>query len=424
MIGVLTFLYALSFMNRQIPILMVDPLRQGLALSEVQIGLVTGFAFAFFYAVFGLPFGWLVDHYQRKLVFLLGMLIMSLATIYCGLATSFPELLIGRFMLGIGTAAIAPAAFSMISDSFASDRLAFASAAFSSGANIGSALALAGGGLLVSAVPAAGTRLPILGHVQGWQLVFLACAAPSFLFAWLVLTVREPSRTHPLARGFEELPASGILSFMRARKQFFICHFLAFSLLPASAIAVTVWMPTYLMRIYDLTPSQAGPAIALMVGIGCSIGGMSIGAVADRFFRRGVTDSHMRIYIPLVAFQLIALAGAVSTSNLYMCLAMTAFFYSTLSFSGVAVTALSTVTPGHYRGRVTAIFIMTFTLAGSGFGPLLTASVTRYVYGDETMLGWSMLTVNAFLLPLVALALFCGLRPYRNAIATRSCAHS
>lgn len=417
MVAVLTFLYCLSFLNRQMPLLMVDPLREGLALSEIQIGLINGFAFAAFYALFGLPFGWLSDHWPRRFVILLGTLIWCAAGIVCGLADSFEELLIGRFLLGIGAAALAPAAFSMIADSFPAERLALPSSVFSSGATIGSGLALAVGGLLIAAMPQVGIQLPLIGKLAGWQLAFLAAVAPCLLFWWLIFTIPEPPRQKPPHPVTAQAARPGLFTLIRPHKRFYLCHFAAFSLLPAGLIAVTAWMPTLLMRRYGLSPGEAGPAVALMVGVGCTLGSMTVGAITDRLFARGVADAHLRVYVPILALQLVTLALAVSTQNLYFCLAMTALYYTTLSFSGVAVSALGIVTPPAFRGRIIGAFVMTYTLVGSGLGPLLTASVTSYVFADDAMVGWSMLVVNAIVLPLVAALLIAALRPLRTAVA-------
>src|SRR3546814_2979831 len=138
-----------SYLDRHIISLMVDPIRQDLNISDFQIGILQGVAFSLFYAVFGLPMGWLVDRYQRRWVVYWGVTSWSLATAACGLSSNYWHLLIARFGVGIGEATLSPAAYSMIADIFPRHRLDFAMSVFGIGTALGGALALAVGGIMI-----------------------------------------------------------------------------------------------------------------------------------------------------------------------------------------------------------------------------------------------------------------------------------
>jgi MFS family permease len=127
MVAILVLLSALSGMDRQIFALMMEPIRLSLELTSFQVGLLHGLAFAIFFAFFGLVFGWAVDHFDRRRIIFVGVMIWSAAATGCGLASNFIQLAISRFSVGAGEAALNPASYSMISDAFPRNRCSCAS---------------------------------------------------------------------------------------------------------------------------------------------------------------------------------------------------------------------------------------------------------------------------------------------------------
>src|SRR5712692_5526989 len=164
---VLALLYALSFISRQIFSLLVGPLRRDLHISDTQISLLQGLSFALFYTFFGIPIGRLADIHSRRLIIALGMLLWSLLTAGCGLAQTFVQMLFLRMGVGVGEAALSPAAYSLITDYFPRRRLATAISVYSMGIYIGSGLSFLVGGLVVGyASTRAAWTLPLLGSVR------------------------------------------------------------------------------------------------------------------------------------------------------------------------------------------------------------------------------------------------------------------
>src|SRR5688572_4369774 len=139
----------LSYTDRQILSLLVDPIRAGLNLSDVQLGILHGTAFAVLYAAFGLPLGRLADLMNRRNLILVGVMIWSTATVACAWARSFEELLVARLFVGLGEAALAPAALSMISDLFPAERRGVAIGTFALGIVAGAGVAIGVGGTLL-----------------------------------------------------------------------------------------------------------------------------------------------------------------------------------------------------------------------------------------------------------------------------------
>ena len=190
---VLMLMYVFSFIDRTIISLLVGPMKRDLHISDVQMGLLQGTAFALFYTFLGLPIARLSDRHNRKSIIAIGVFIWSIMACLCGLARSAGQLFLARIGVGFGEAALSPAAYSMITDSFPRAKLGSAFSVYNVGITIGAGTALLVGGLVVGAVsrPGASYVLPIFGEVHAWQLVFIVTGAPGLLLPLLLLTDRK-----------------------------------------------------------------------------------------------------------------------------------------------------------------------------------------------------------------------------------------
>ncbi|MDD3799620.1 MAG: MFS transporter [Novosphingobium sp.] len=410
----LTALYSLSLMDRQLITLLVVDIRADLGVSDFQMGLLHGLAFALFYVTFGLAFGWAVDRYPRRAIIFLGVVFWSLATAAGGLARNFSQLLGARFGVGAGEASLNPAAYSIIADSFPKHRRAVALSVFGSGSYLGGAFAVALGALLIDSIPADGLSLPFLGHLPPWRIALIAVGLPGLVLAFLVWGVIDPPRQE--RRSNDVVGLRDALVFIGGRWRFFACHFIGFGLLAANAYAFGAWTPTYLIRKFELSIALVGlfsSTIVLVFGMG---GTVFSGWLIDKLFARGRTDIHLRFYIFCAAAQIAVLFAAAATDSLPLFLALNGTAMFLASYTGAAVAALQIATPNEFRGQVSAIYLFVFTLLGIGLGPTLIGAITTFVFRDDMMLGWAIATGGAILLPLAMLALFLGLGPMRRAV--------
>jgi MFS family permease len=175
--------------------MMVDPIRHDLRVSEVDMGTLMGFSFAICYAFSGLPIGWAVDRYSRRTIIFCAVATWSITSVLCGLASNYNELFLARMGVGVGEAALLPAGYSILTDSFPRKSLVTAQGIFASGAMIGGAVAKIVGGLVVGFVAHSATiHVPLAGEIHSWRLIFLITGAPGVLVALLVFTLPEPSR--------------------------------------------------------------------------------------------------------------------------------------------------------------------------------------------------------------------------------------
>jgi MFS family permease len=194
-LGLLTLVYAFNFIDRQIVTILAPYIKADLGLSDAQVGMLFGTAFALFYALFGLPLAKLADGWHRVGTLGIGLILWSALTAASAGAASFGQLALARIGVGIGEASAAPAAFSLIQDYFGRRRRATALAIYSSGIYLGAGVSVMAGGSIVAAWDAAYASAPAPLGLSGWQVAYLAAGLPGLALALLVLlTIREPVR--------------------------------------------------------------------------------------------------------------------------------------------------------------------------------------------------------------------------------------
>ena len=181
-VGVLTAANAFAFLDRQVLGLLIEPIRTDLGLTDTQISILIGFAFAIFYSVFGIPIGRLVDARSRRVIIAAGITVWSLATAACGLTRSFWTLFLGRIGVGAGEATLGPAAMSMISDLFPPERRGTAIAVFITGSAIGAGFATVFAATVFAVLEDfEQIDLPLVGAMRPWQIVFFVVGLPGLL---------------------------------------------------------------------------------------------------------------------------------------------------------------------------------------------------------------------------------------------------
>lgn len=413
---VLLVLCTVSFLDRQVISLMVDPIRRDLGISDFEISLLQGFAFGLFYAVFGLPIGWLVDRASRRWVIYGGVTVWSLAAAACGLAQNWLQLFAARLGVGAGEAALSPAAYSLIADMFPARRLAIAIAVFATGATIGTAAAVAIGGWIIAALgDAQFVHLPLLGDVRPWQAVFIVTGAPGVALALLAFAMKEPSRRGATPQtdkaGFPELVA-----FLRSRWRLFGCHFVGFGCLSMIGYGIGAWTPSYLIRHFGWSPGDVGGAMALVLLAGAIPGGLISGFAVDRMFAGGRTDAHLRYFMWAMLIPLTIGVGAFFVEDAFVFLALMTVVQFVLPFSGAASAALQIVTPNRLRGQVSSVYLFVFNMMGLGLGASLVAVFTDFVFRDPAAVGYAIASSVALLAPIAALLLGLGMKPLREAV--------
>jgi MFS family permease len=413
LIAVLTAIYTFSLLDRQIIALLVKDIRSDLHITDFQMGLLQGIVFALFYVTFGLFFGWVADRFPRRSVALAGIVVWSLCTAACGLARNFTHLMAARFGVGAGEAALNPAAYSLISDTFPKRRMATAISVFGAGAHIGGGLSYMLGGFLIAALPAAGLALPLLGVMHPWRIVMLLAAIPAVLLAPLMWTMVNPPRRERLEG---RTSVKDTIAFAVPRWRFLTGHFLGFGLMAAAANGYQAWAPSHLMRHFGLPIGEVGAILALIAIFAGIAGSLFSGWTVDRLFSRGRKDAHLLYFIVAAVTQLAGLCAGLTSNHLAVFFCCAALFQFSAGFAGVPAAALQLVTPNNYRGQISSAYLFFFNLIGTGLGPTMVGFYTTYVFHDDHKVGWAIALNAIIMLPLAIACFVFALAPMRKAV--------
>ena len=402
-LAVLTILYWFGTLDRQMSALLVTPIKQGLQLSDVQISLIHGLAFALLYMFANVPVGYLLERFARRTLLFVGALIWSSAAVASGLSNNFTQLFVARSMVGAGEAALQPTAFSMLADLFPPGRLSLPLSLFVLGGTLGSGMSFMLGGQIFEWIGRSNLiSLPAFGTLAAWQIAFIVTGAPGLLLAFLMFTVPEPSR-HATASGASY---AELWRLYRRHPRFYIAHGLGFALTMSFVTGLGGWNAAFLGRAFGWNLGQIGVWLGGTQMAAGVIGLAVHGVLADRLYRRGRRDAHLRYFtlmcliaapLGIAAYQMDDAWKMLALYNLgYFCL---------MAYPGIGPAALQIATPPALRGRASAIYLVLINLVGMVLAPLVIAAITDYVFADESRLGDSM-SVFAGCTTLMAAALF------------------
>lgn len=423
-VGVLTVTYIVSFLDRQIMALMVGPIKRDLGISDTEMSLLLGLAFALFYTILGFPIGRLADRASRRGIIAWGIALWCFMTAACGLARGYWTLFLARMGVGVGEAALAPSALSLISDYFPKEQRGRALSVYNAGVGMGAALAmLVGGGVIQYVSTQPPVTLPIVGQMYAWQTVFLVVGLPGLLMAALMMTVKEPIRRGKMtiqtaAGASEEIPVREVIRFMAKRWRTFGSHFVGMSVVTIIGYAYFSWLPTTFVRTWGWSIPQIsfvyGSIMMVCVPLGVLLGGW----VGDKLYQKGHKDGHMRsnlwgTWLFLVPFA--TLVPVMPTPE------VAAVMLVGQCIGGAWVTAtgaasLMMIIPNQMRAQITAAYYFVISILGLTLGPTAVALVTDFVFNDESKIRYSMF-LTCGLAGVFALAiLHYNLKHYRQGV--------
>jgi MFS family permease len=421
-VGVLTLAYILAFLDRQIMALMIDPIKRDLGISDTEMSLLLGFAFALFYTVLGLPIGRWADRGSRRAIIGWGIAVWCFMTAASGLARNYTMLFLARIGVGVGEATLAPSALSLISDYFPKEKRGQAISFYNAGVGIGAALALILGGQVIEYVSAAPpVVLPVFGELYAWQTVFFVVGVPGLLVALLMLTVREPFRRGKIkveGAASDEVPVGEVAKFLRQRWKMFASQFFGMSVVTILGYAYFSWLPATFIRTWGWTIGEISFAYGIIMLITVPVGANLGGWLADRFYKKGHKDGHMRanlwgvILLMAIPYPLVPLMPTPEGALVVLVFA---------SVGGAWVTAtgaasLMMVCPNQMRGQIAALYYFVLSLMGLTVGPSAVAVVTDFVFRDEMMLRYS-LALTCGVASVVAIGLLAyNLKLYRGVV--------
>lgn len=378
-LGILVVVYTMNFLDRQILGILAGAIKKDLALTDTQLGLMGGLAFAMLYSTLGVPIAWLADRSSRPRIMAYALGIWSGFTALCGLATGFWPLFLFRVGVGVGEAGGVAPAYSLISDYFPKYQRARALAVYSLGIPIGSGCGILFGGLIA--------------HAIDWRAAFLIVGAAGLLLAPIfAYTVRDPHRG-----GFDESgqpaatvapPAFGQVFRIVVRKSSFWLMALGAAMSSVCGYGVAFWLPSFFLRSMHLTLVETSLFYGAITFFGGCLGILAGGVIADKLGSRSRSVYPM---IPAVAFMVAmpTFFAAVNASSVV--LAFPLFLIPTalnLAWLGPVVTSVQHLVPAHMRTTASAMFLLINNLLGIAVGYYYFGAVSdllRPRFGDESL---------------------------------------
>ena len=415
MLAILVTAAMLSFVDRQILSLLVEPIKRDLGIDDFEMGLLAGPAFAVFYALAGIPLGWLADRVDRGRLMALGIVAWSGMTVLSGFAGSYLQLFAARIGVGIGEATLGPAAYSLIADRFDRARLPLAMSIYSTGVALGAGLAFTLGGQVVALAAGPARSLPLIGALAPWQLTFVIVGLPGVLVALVLAAVVRDPRRH--AAGGKPALLDGLLPYWRERRSLIVLYLIGISLLGAAGFATLLWLPSVFVRNFGWSAARIGTVLGVLL-MTCGVGGIiGWGLLATRLVARGRSDGPM---IVAAAAALLTVPFAFSTlmpdARTTLWLAAPGFIVSS-AYVGLGPAIVQSATPPALRGRVAAIGLMITGLVGMIVGPVGVGALTTYGFGDPHKVGVSLALLSVLSYAGAAACLFAARPAYRRALA-------
>jgi predicted MFS family arabinose efflux permease len=375
-LAILIVVYTFNFIDRQIIGILAVPIKADLGLSDTQLGLMGGLAFALFYTFLGIPIARLADRASRTWIMTAALTIWSLMTALCGLTQNFTQLFFARLGVGVGEAGGVAPAHSLIADLFPPNQRARALSIYSFGIPIGSALGIVFGGLIASLID--------------WRAAFFMVGLAGIAIAPLFrLTIREPVRGQFDPPGAHTEPASlGDVARMLAHKPSFWGLSLGASCASMMGYGLFFWLPSFFVRSYGISLLEASLFFGAILLIGGIAGLWLGGALVDRF---GEKRKSLYAVIPAAAFIATVpfyIVGVMSPTLTLSFVVMLVPVALGLVWLGPVLAAIQHLVSPNMRATASAIFLFINNIIGLGAGTVLLGALSDGLqahFGDQSL---------------------------------------
>jgi len=383
---ILVLVYTFNFIDRQIIGILAVPIKADLGLTDTELGLMGGLAFALFYTGLGIPIAMLADRFSRTWIMTAALAIWSAMTAMSGLATNFWQLFAARLGVGVGEAGGVAPAYSLIADFFPPDQRARALSIYSFGIPIGSAIGIVFGGVIAS--------------MLDWRIAFFIVGLAGIVLAPIFrLTIKEPLRGG-FDRQREDTTPPGIKTILRtlSQKPSFWLVSLGASCSSMMGYGLFFWLPSFFVRSFEMTLLNASLYYGAVLLVGGVAGIWAGGWLGDRF---GQMRQSRYITIPAIAFILTVPFYIVAILSESMLVTFSVLLVPTalgLVWLGPVISVIQHLVPPNMRATASAIFLFINNLIGIGLGTLAIGWLSDTLaiqYGDDS-LRYSILAGTAF----------------------------
>jgi MFS family permease len=366
-LGILTVVYALNFLDRTIFNVLIEPIKKEFILSDTAMGLLAGFGFVLFYSLLGIPIARLADRLSRRNIVAIAFAFWSAMTFLCGTAQSVTALALARIGVGIGESAGTPASQSLLADLFDKDERPRALGIFAIGTYLGVFLGYFIGGWV--------------NQHYGWRMAFVSAGLPGIaLAAILYLTVAEPKRG-TMMESFVLEPLGPTFRFLLSQASFVIV-LIGFCLTTYTNYATAAWIPPFLARVHHLSSAEIGTYAGTFKGL-CGMAGTLVGGLVVA--KISAHDDRWKLWAPAIMSGLAGPVFAVCMltpdfSTMVAALALASFMVG--FHLGPIFAIAQTVAKPSMRALASAIVLLTATCFGQGIGPLAVGMLNDALKGD------------------------------------------
>lgn len=398
-LSLLGFIYVLNFLDRQLLAILAQPIQEELDITDGQLGLIGGFYFAVFYTLIAIPVGWLADRTNRVTILTVACAIWSAATVACGLARSYPELVVARMAVGFGEAGGVPPSYALITDTFAPGYRATALGFFNLGPPIGAAVGIAFGASIAAQ--------------YDWRDAFVIVGAVGIVAAVVLrLAMREPERG---ATDLHRDPdAQTKAPFWRTMKMFFTHPLLMRASLGSGATQFVTYglgnfAVLFLMREKGMTLEEVAVWYALVIGVGMSAGMLVSGRLLDKFTRHSRTAFAVAPAVSL-ALALPLYVGFVWAPTWELALAfLTPVMFLNYFYLSASIALVQDEVRPNERVLSGALLLLIMNFIGLGLGPTYVGAASDFfaAKGMDNSLQIALYTLAPFFV--LAVAIFLSL---------------
>ncbi len=400
MVAVFCIAGFVSYVDRMILSVLVEPVQRDLGIGDAQTSLLQGAAFAIVYVFAGLPLGILADRKTRRNLIILGSIIWTTGTLLCGLAPSFWMLFAARILVGVGEAALAPAAASIISDSFPAHLRGTALGVFMMGMVVGGPGSVGiGGALLSSAQHGAFAGVPLLAGLADWRIVLVLVGLAGLVIPVLTLTVREPLRQERES----EASVAAVIAHVRSARILLLSLLIGVALLSVGDYGLYSWVPSTLTRKFGWSPDKIGGYFSLITTVTGIAGAVLGGAMSDAAAKRFGEPARFKVAAGAALVGAVAAAFVAGPRPEYVLFGLGLWTLAS-SFGAIGgIAALQHAMPNEMRGIAMSFVAFCNTLLGLGLGPTIVASVTEFGFKrpDAVGVAIAIVVVPASILSLI-----------------------
>jgi MFS transporter, Spinster family, sphingosine-1-phosphate transporter len=410
LVAVLTGIATLGGIDRQIMALLIEPIRADMGLTDTEVSLIYGAAFALANVLFLIPAGVLADRIDRRKLLVAGLALWSLGTMACGLVGSYLALFAARALVGGGESVLQPAALSMLRSGVDAKRLGRAYSTYAMAIMLGTALAMAGGGAIIGFLAHRGSLVvPAIGTVRPWQITLFLLGVLGIPAGLLLGTVREPAKPAPRP---ENSGFAAALRFLGDHGTVFVPLLLFNAVAGMLTLSYGAWVTPILLRSWHYSLAEVGARLGIMMLVVPPIGLFAMGWVVDRLSRRhgaiGVAYAGMGA---IVALTVTSVAVPLMPDRTALWIAMVFALLTSGTCFPITNTILARLVPAECLGRVSAVQYLVYGVLGAAIGPTVVAAVSDRVFSGPDAIGQALAVTCTGYGTVALICLILALRP-------------